>query len=142
MPIVDSLQLSCLVASYNIHFTKYCRHHKQVTQIVSSLVWKEMFKEYKDHYTDSLFLEETLKDHLKETLKEIKTNNNNKDNSNNVTFQCDEVLEQLKCTDGHAAWNVLKKRQSIIDCYSPSGASEDLKCLTMVLPGTQDFIGA
>ena len=60
-----------------------------------------MFKEYKDHHTDSPFVEETLKDHLRETLKEIKIGTSIDDNSNKTTLQCDEVLEQLKCTDGH-----------------------------------------
>ncbi len=64
-PIVDSLHLSCLVASYNVHFAKYCKGRKQVTQLVSSLVWKKMFKENKDHYTDSPFVKETLKDRLR-----------------------------------------------------------------------------
>src|ERR1700737_3431555 len=102
-PIVDSLHLSCLVASYNIHFAKYCRGRKQVTQLVPSLVWKKVFKEYKNHYTNSLFVEETLKDHLREALKKIKTCTSNEDNSNKATLQCNEVLEQLKCTDGHGA---------------------------------------
>lgn len=63
--IVESLHLSYLVASYNIRFAKYCEGRKQVTQLVSSLVWKKMFKEYKDHYTDSPFVKETLKDRLR-----------------------------------------------------------------------------
>ena len=61
-PIVDSLHLLCLVASCNVHFAKYCKGRKQVTQLVPSLVWKEVFKEYKDHYTNSSFVEDTLKD--------------------------------------------------------------------------------
>jgi hypothetical protein len=137
-PIVDSLHLSCLVASYNVHFAKYCKGRKQVTQLVPSLVWKEVFKEYKEHYTNSPFVEETLKARLRETLKEIKTGTSNDDNSNKATLQCDEVLEQLKCTDGHAARNVLKRRQSIIDRCSPNTSSGDLECLTPVSPGAQD----
>ena len=80
---MDSLHLSCLVASYNVHFANYFKYHKQVTQLVPSLVWKEMFKEYKDHYTNSHFVEENLK--------EIKTNTSNEDNSNKTIIQCDEV---------------------------------------------------
>ena len=137
-PIVDSLHLSCLVASYNVHFAKYCKGRKQVTQLVPSIVWKEVFKEYKEHYSNSPFVEETLKDRLRETLKEIKTGTSNDDNSNKATLQCDEVLEQLKCTDGHAARNVLKRRQSIIDRCSPTTSSGDLECLTPVSPGAQD----
>jgi hypothetical protein len=97
-----------------------------------------VFKEYKDHYTDSHFVEETLKDRLRETLKEIKTDTSNEDNSTKVTLQCDDVLEQLKCTDRHAAWNVLKRRQSIIDHCSPNASSGDFECLTPVSPGVQN----
>ena len=46
-PIVESLHLSGLVASYNVYFAKYCKGRKQVTQLVPSLMWKEVFKEYK-----------------------------------------------------------------------------------------------
>lgn len=41
-----------MVASYNINYAKYYKDLKQVTQVVSSIVWKTMFKEYKDHYSD------------------------------------------------------------------------------------------
>ena len=80
-----------------------------------------------------------MKDQLRETSKEIKTNTSNDDNSNKTTLQCDEVLEQLKCTDGHAARNVFKKRQSIIDRCSPNTSSGDLKCSIPVSPGVQDY---
>ena len=131
---MDSLHLSCLVAFYNIHFAKYCKGHKQVTQLVLSFVWKEVFQKYKDHYIDSPFVEETFKNRLREALKEIKTSTSNEDNSNKATLQCDEVLEQLQCTDGHAARNVLKRRQSIIYRCSSSASSGDLECLTPMSP--------
>ena len=59
-----------------------------------------MFKEYKEHNTNSHFVEETLNDRSRETLKEIKIGTSNDDISNKATLQCDEVLEQLKCSDG------------------------------------------
>ena len=43
-PIMYFLHLSCLVTSSNIHFAKYCEGRKQVTQLVSSFVWKKVFK--------------------------------------------------------------------------------------------------
>lgn len=49
-PIMYFLHLSCLVTSSNIHFAKYCEGRKQVTQLVSSFVWKKVFKQYKNHY--------------------------------------------------------------------------------------------
>ena len=97
-----------------------------------------MFQKYKDHYIDSPFVEETFKNRLREALKEIKTSTSNEDNSNKATLQCDEVLEQSQCTDGHAARNVLKRRQSIIDRCSPSASSGDLEYLTPVSPSAQD----
>ena len=133
------LHLSCLIASHNIHFAKYCRGRKQITQLVSSFVQNELFKEYKDHYTNFLFVKEILKDRLRETLKKIKTCTSNEDNSNKAILQCDEVLEQLKCTDGHAAQNVLKRRQFVIDYCSSSASSGHLECSTPVLSAAQDF---
>jgi hypothetical protein len=43
--VVDSLHLSFPVTSYNIHFAKYYRGHKQVIQLLLRLVWNEVFKE-------------------------------------------------------------------------------------------------
>ena len=54
-PIVDSLHLSCPVTSYNVHFAKYCRGRKQVMQLIHRLVWKEVFKEYKDFFLKFCF---------------------------------------------------------------------------------------
>ena len=126
---MESLYLSCIVASYDVHFAKYCEGHKQVSQLVPSLVLKKMFKRYKDHYINSPFVEETLK--------KINTNTSNENNFKKTIFQCVEVLEQLKCVDGHAAQNVLKRRQSIIDPCSPSTSSGDLKCLISMSPDIQ-----
>jgi len=39
----------------------------------------------------------------------------NEESSKWVTLQCDEVLKQLKSTNGHANQNVFKNQQSFID---------------------------
>lgn len=67
--IVDSLHLLCLIASYNIYFAKYCNGCKEVSQRIPSLMWKEVFKEYKYYYSYSHFVEETLKNCLKILIK-------------------------------------------------------------------------
>lgn len=68
-------------------------------------------------------------------MKEIKTCTSNEDNA---TLQCNEVLEQLKCTDGHAIRNVLKRRQSIIDSCLSNISNANLECLKRMSPNAHD----
>jgi hypothetical protein len=47
-------------------------------------------------------------------LKELKIGTSNKKGLEKTTLQCDQVLECLKATNGHATKNILKKHQSLI----------------------------
>jgi len=77
-------------------------------------VWKQVYTDYQTTYLDSYLVEKTLKDQLRDTLKElIKTSN--QEGLKKATLQCDQVLECLKATNGHATRNVLKRHQSLID---------------------------
>jgi len=42
-------------------------------------------------------------------LKELKTRTSNEEGFEKATLQCDEMLQHLKVTNGHAARNVLKR---------------------------------
>ncbi len=59
-------------------------------------------------FPNSIFQEESLKDRLQDTLKELNTSTTNEEGAEKVVLQSDQVLEQLKSTNGHATWNVLK----------------------------------
>jgi hypothetical protein len=59
--------------------------------------------------------EVTLKDKLWDTLNEFKTRTLNEEELERATLQCDEMLQHLKVTNGHATRNVLKRCQSLID---------------------------
>jgi hypothetical protein len=48
-------------------------------------------------------------------LKELKTRTSNEEGLERATLQCDEMLQHLKVTNGHAIRNVLKRLQSLID---------------------------
>ena len=75
-----------------------------------------------------------MKDFLR-ALKEIKTCTSNEDKA---TLQCNEVLEQLKCTDGYAIRNVLKRRQSIIYFCLSNVSNANLECLIRMSPSAHD----
>jgi hypothetical protein len=49
-------------------------------------------------------------------LKELKTRASNEKGLKKTTLQCDQVLERLKATNGHATRNVLRKHQNLIMC--------------------------
>lgn len=69
-PVVDSLHLSRMVALHNKPFNAYCQAPIKVTQIIPSLVWKSVHKEYIAQYPNSSFVEETLRDQLSKTFEE------------------------------------------------------------------------
>ncbi len=53
-------------------------------------------------------------------LKELKIENYNEDMFERAIFQCDDVLECLKATYGHALWNFIKKHQNMVDDRVPN----------------------
>ncbi len=62
----------------------------------------EVNTNYQTTYHDSYLAKETFKD----ILKELKTRISNKKGLEKTTLQCDQVLEHLKATNGHATRNV------------------------------------
>jgi len=86
----------------------YNQDRKNVTQLVPNNVWKVIYVDYKLKFPHFIFQEESLKDKLRDTLKELKTCTTNEKGAKMVVLQSDQVLEQLKSTNGHATWNVLK----------------------------------
>jgi len=67
------------------------------------------YVDYKFKFPDSVFQEESLKERLQDTLKELKISIVNEEGAKRVVLQSDQILEQLKSTDGHATRNVLKR---------------------------------
>jgi hypothetical protein len=70
---------------------------------------------YKLKFPNFVFQEESLKDKLQNTLKELKTSKANKEGVKKVVLQSDQVLAQLKSTNGHATQNVLKRWQILME---------------------------
>jgi uncharacterized protein YaaW (UPF0174 family) len=66
-----------MVVSYTGHFAKYSIGKKQVTQVIPSAIWKNVYLDYQKEYPNSTIAEETLKDWLRDTLKELKIRNFN-----------------------------------------------------------------
>ena len=123
--VVESEQLSVMVASYHQHFGKYSNGRKQVLQLIPNAVWKLVYADFLQRFEDNLFQEETLKERLRDTLRELKTGTSNEEDSDRAAIQPEDVIDAIRATDGHAARNVLRVRQSMIDARSPSlGSSE------------------
>ncbi|CAK4679869.1 hypothetical protein LEN26_017712 [Aphanomyces euteiches] len=112
--IVDSLHLSVLIASYSNHFNEYSSKHCNTTQLVPSKVWKKVYDEYTTAYPNSPFTQETLKMRLRGELSALNTGNSNVGDGK-ACLQSDEVLAELKMTNGHAKRNVLIERSNIIN---------------------------
>jgi len=49
--------------SYNLHFANYSLS-KQVTQLIPTTMWKQVYINYQTTYFDSYLVEETFKDQL------------------------------------------------------------------------------
>jgi hypothetical protein len=56
-------------------------------------------------------------------LTELKTRTSNEEGLERATLQCDEMLQHLKVTNGHATRNVLNRCQSLINGTSLSTTS-------------------
>ncbi|KAL3700925.1 hypothetical protein R1sor_018947 [Riccia sorocarpa] len=78
----------------------------KVTQLVPKKVWDLVYQDFLLAYPDATFAEESLKVRLREEL----TNEGN----GKAELQSEEVLRQLKMTDGHARRNVLSERSAIL----------------------------
>jgi hypothetical protein len=48
-------------------------------------------------------------------LNELKIGTSNQEGLEKATLQCDQMLECVKATNGHATMNILKRCQSLID---------------------------
>jgi hypothetical protein len=60
--LVNSIQFNTMVTSYNLHFVNYSLGKKQITQLIPTLVWKQVYTDYQTAYLDSYLTEKTLKD--------------------------------------------------------------------------------
>jgi hypothetical protein len=62
-----------MVVSYTCHFATYSIGKKQVTQVIPSAIWKNVYLDYQKEYPNSTITE----DWLRNTLKELKIRNSN-----------------------------------------------------------------
>jgi hypothetical protein len=65
--IVESFHLSTVPASYTCHFATYNIGKKQVTHVIPSIVWRNVYFDYQKEYPNSTIAEEALKDQLCDT---------------------------------------------------------------------------
>lgn len=111
---MDKVHLCTLIVAYNVHFKKYSAGKMNVTQLITSLVWKSMYATYLLQHPGSMFKADNLKERLRDSLKELKTGTSNEENAEKVVIQCNHVMARLRCTKGHAKRNVLWKRHTIL----------------------------
>jgi hypothetical protein len=78
-----------MATSYNLHFANYSLSKKNVTQLIPTTMWKQVYTHYQTTYLHSYLVEETLKDGLWDTLKELKTRISNQEDLKKATLQCD-----------------------------------------------------
>jgi hypothetical protein len=128
--MIGTEMLAILVASYNNHFSEYCKGRKNVTQRIPSKVWKSVYGDFLENKRvlsidsgvnddqSALPAERTLQDCLRGALKEQNTGTPDENITKHVTLQCEDTLTRLKQSDGHAASNMLKFRQTIM-CGNP-----------------------
>ena len=122
-PILDFIMLFCLVASNNKHIEIHSHGRKQIKQLGLSKVWKLVYYKYMQPYPSSPFVEETLKIDEEKPWRSLKHVLATMTSPNKSSLQCGEVMEKLKCMNGHVARNILKRRQSTIDRCSLSQTS-------------------
>jgi hypothetical protein len=65
-------------------FCKYSKYKKKVIQFIPSLVWKQIYANYRITNLEYICLEDTLKDQLWDALKKLKTVTSNDDWSEKV----------------------------------------------------------
>ncbi|KAG0606305.1 hypothetical protein M758_9G130600 [Ceratodon purpureus] len=96
-PIVESLHIRTMIASYKHHIAVYSKDREQVNQLIPSAVWKGVYAYYIKQFPNSPFVEETLKDRLRETIKEIQSGKYVDDvEPEKTSLQNSEVVARLK----------------------------------------------
>ncbi len=61
-----------MVILYNLHFANYNLDKKQITQLIPTIMWKQIYIDYQVIHLDSYIVKKTLKDKLQDILKELK----------------------------------------------------------------------
>jgi hypothetical protein len=66
------IRLNTMVILYNLHFANYNLDKKQITQLIPTIMWKQIYIDYQVIHLDSYIVKKTLKDKLQDILKELK----------------------------------------------------------------------
>ncbi len=72
-------------------------------------------------------------------MKELKTRTSNEEGLERTTLQCDEVLENIRATNGHATKNILKRCQSLLDMSFVSTPSTPSSSYDELVPPMSNF---
>jgi hypothetical protein len=146
--LLETEKLAILVSSYNKHFSEYCKGRRNVTQRDPSKVWKSVYADFIDKArevaadcdeqldTPSIPAERTLQDCLRCALDDQDTGTPDEKCAHRVTLQCEDTLQRLKKTDGHATRNMLRLRQDLIEGKRPSNAESSGSRVTVSANGT------
>jgi hypothetical protein len=125
--LIETETLAILVSSYNHHFSDYCKGRRHVTQKIPSKVWKAYIRTSSRRLASFaaangevfnkrlLPVDQTLQDLLRSALDEQDTGTTDEKGAGKVTLQCEDTLQRLKRTDGHATRNMLRLRNDMID---------------------------
>lgn len=81
-----------MCATYNHYYVISNKNKTKATQLIPSIMWKDVYVANKAEYPKSKFQEEILKKRFWDTLREIKIGKPNEEGSNNVVLQNEEVL--------------------------------------------------
>ena len=134
--LVETETLSVLKASYLNHFSDYSRGRKTVTQKLPGKVWKLVFEDFLTETKrsclekgisfceDKLPSSRTLQDALRGCISTEDTGNADIKGAEKVILQSEDVLQQLKQTDGHARRSMIKMRNEMISTEIRSPTSQ------------------
>ncbi len=81
---MQSSQLNTMCATYNHYYVIYNKNKTKATQLIPSIMWKDVYVANKVEYPKSKFQEEILKERFWETLRELKIGTSNEEGSKNV----------------------------------------------------------
>jgi hypothetical protein len=145
--LLESEKLASLVSSYNFHFSEYCKGQRNVTQRVPRKVWKSVYADFYNKARElaaecgemldetNLPAERTFQDCLRCALEEQDTGTPDEKHAEKATLQCEDNLQRLKRSDGHATRNMMRLRQEMIAGKARNNADSSASRATVTANG-------
>jgi hypothetical protein len=143
--LLEIEKLALLVSSYNFHFSEYCKGKRNVTQRIPSKVWKSVYVDFSNKARElaaecgekfdetNLPAERTLQDSIRCALEDQDTGTPDEMHAENVTLQCEDTMQRLKRSDGHATRNMMRLRQEMIAGKARTNADSSASKATVTL---------